>query len=269
MIFELITSDEVFKDPPAPKVLGQTQFENFLPYRHDYIVIGARPSIGKTSFALSYIISFLKENIGSTCLFVSCEMNKQQILLFLHRQGAWGVLEKSNLYICTPREMCVPALFTELEEFHSEHTPAIICIDHLHLLEYTKNFSNRFEEVRKISQAIKTLRDSCESRLLVLAQLNREGEKRGFPPYITDLKDSGSIEADADAVVLLDRPEVRAQAALDRADSTTTDAALGKHHSVVLEQSGKMNIYISKNRYGKTGVIRATFLPERLLVTNF
>ena len=269
MIFELITADEVFIDPPTPAVLGQTEFENFLPFRHDYIVICARPSIGKTSFALSYIVNFLKENIGSTCLFVSCEMNKQQILLFLHRQGAWAALEKSSLYICTPRGMCAPVMFEEIEKFHGRNRPAIICIDHLHLLEYKKDFNNRYEEVRKISDTLKKLRDSCECRLLVLAQLNREGEKRGFPPYITDLKDSGSIEADADAVVLLDRPEVRAQAALDRSDCNTTQAALSKHQAMLFDHKNKMNIYISKNRYGKTGVIRATFLPERLLVTNF
>jgi len=197
----------------------------------EMIVIASRPSVGKTAFALNlaFQIAFLQR---IPTLFFSLEMSREQIVTRLFSiatginsadlmTGALSDVDMEALYQAQKRFQSVPLFIDDtpamrIYEFHSkcrqmrsEHNVQIIIVDYLQLMRgnRTRN-ATRQEEVSSISQAIKQIAKEIEAPVIALAQLNRLVELRANKkPQLSDLRESGSIEQDADIVAFLYKPE--------------------------------------------------------------
>lgn len=228
-----------------------------------FIVIGARPSIGKTSLGLS-IVNHAAITEGKKTLFVSLEMTEVQdaMRLISIRSGVpfgevdQGALTKgnsskiqratreiaeSNMMIETQPGMALPELAGQVHSMARDGLELVV-IDYLGLLRYPQYSSgdNNYKEVSEISKGLKELALSTGIPVVAMAQLNRGNATASRPPKMSDLRDSGSIEQDADLVILLHRDDdVREQAA-----DSGTEAAL---------------CIVDKNRNGPTGRVHLEF----------
>jgi replicative DNA helicase len=197
----------------------------------EMIVIASRPSVGKTAFALNlaYQIAFIQK---IPTLFFSLEMSREQIVtrLFSIATGIGGSdlmtgslsdVDMEALYQAQKRYQSVPLFIDDtpamsIYEFHSkcrqmrsEHDIQIVIVDYLQLMRGSRlRNATRQEEVSAISQAIKQIAKEVEVPVIALAQLNRLVELRANKkPQLSDLRESGSIEQDADIVAFLYKPE--------------------------------------------------------------
>jgi replicative DNA helicase len=192
------------------------------------IVVAARPGIGKTAFQLNIARHVAVEKKLPTCVF-SLEMSKEELVdRLLVRQGlidAWklktgqlsdddftslseamGVLAEAPLYIDDTPGLTVTELRTKARRLQVDKGIRFIIVDYLQLMHGISR-ENRVQEVSEISQGLKNLARELKLPILALAQLNRQLEARGGKPRLSDLRESGSIEQDADVVMFLHRDD--------------------------------------------------------------
>ena len=241
--------------------------------KSDLIIIAARPSMGKTAFALSMMKRMAVDYRVPVAIF-SLEMSNQQLVQRLLvnvteisgeklRSGQllpheWEQLDSRSrqltgapIYVDDTPAITNFELRTKAQRLVREHGVQCIMIDYLQLMHARGiNINSRQEEVAAVSQSLKGLAKELNIPVIALAQLNREGEKReGFDakrPLLSDLRDSGSIEQDADIVCFIHRPEYYR---LDRDDH-------GK------DWRGKAMFIIAKHRNGSVGDITLDFQKE-------
>ena len=239
----------------------------------DLVIIAGRPAMGKTSFALS-----LAKNIASDAhipiAFFSLEMSNVQLVNRLisnvceiqgsHLQSGqlqpdeWDRLDKringlygAPLYVDDTPGLSVFELRTKARRLVREHGVKIIMIDYLQLMNANgMRFSSRQEEVSTISRSLKGLAKELDIPILALSQLNRGVESRegleGKRPQLSDLRESGAIEQDADMVLFVHRPE---------------------YYHIYQDDNGRdlhgmAQIIIAKHRKGATGDVLLTFRGE-------
>ena len=191
----------------------------------DMVVIGARPGIGKTTLGCG--IALNAALTGKNAVIFSLEMTSISLVhrmagshagvdMLRHSQGLSSEIEvhelSSALADLTDPETCrmwiasscytIPAIRAALIRFVSRHSVDLVVIDYLQLIETTGGARNRYEQISEISRQIKRL--ACEFRapVVILAQLNREMEKENRAPRPSDMRDSGSIEQDADLILM-------------------------------------------------------------------
>jgi replicative DNA helicase len=236
----------------------------------EMIVIAARPSMGKTALAMNIAEHVAVDN-GTPVGIFSLEMSSQQLVQRLLcsrarvnlqsvRNGFLGKAESSNLtkaagafmqskmYIDDTAGLSILELRAKSRRLMDRHGLGLIVIDYLQLLRSPskRGQENRQIEIAEISSGIKALAKELSIPIIVLAQLNRESEKRdGGKPRISDLRESGSIEQDADVVGLLVRSAYYAKDEEDKA-----------------EKGGEAELIIAKQRNGPTGEVPLTFLNE-------
>jgi len=192
------------------------------------IVLAARPGVGKTAFALNVARYVAVEEKLPTCVF-SLEMSKEELSdRLLVRQGlidAWklktgqlsdddftslseamGILAEAPLYIDDTPGLSVTELRTKARRLQVDKGIKFVVVDYLQLM-HGKNRENRVQEVSEISQGLKNLARELRIPILAVAQLNRQMEARGGRPRLSDLRESGSIEQDADVVMFLHRED--------------------------------------------------------------
>lgn len=269
---ELVTSDD-------PKSLfgHATGFNIMDSYtlglrRQDVFIVGARPSVGKTAFMNNIINHVCVDNNIPTLVF-SCEMSKEQIIsrqiyslarLPFHkltsRDGNRYIPSKSELirmreaavkiqnaplYIEDKGGITIEDLKTTARRHKRQYGIEFIAIDYLQLIRcFTKMAqSSKNAEVTEISAQIKALAKELDLPIVCLSQLNRAAGKGGRP-RMADLRDSGSIEQDADIIGLLHRYD----------------------YEGVTDRKGEAEINITKNRNGPTGVVELEWHPE---ITQF
>jgi replicative DNA helicase len=237
----------------------------------EMIVIAARPSMGKTSLAMNiaeHVVIEAKVPVGVFSLEMSAEslvlrmmcsvarVNLRQIrdgfmseADFPKLMTAAGKLSNSKLFIDASAGLSILQLRARARRMAQQHGIKLFVIDYLQLLHSTARRSqeNRQQEIAEISSGIKALAKELNVPVIVLAQLNREIEKdKNRKPRMSDLRESGSIEQDADLVGLLYKPN-----AGDDEDATSTaDEAEGI----------AVNLLIAKQRNGPTGDVSLTFL---------
>jgi replicative DNA helicase len=234
----------------------------------EMIVIAARPSMGKTSLAMNiaeHVALELKLPVG----VFSLEMSSQSLILrmmcsvarvnlrsiregfmteadFPKLMNAAGRLSAAKLHIDDTAGLSILQLRARARRLHQQHGIKLFVIDYLQLLNSTaaRAKENRQQEIADISSGIKALAKELNVPVIVLAQLNREIEKdKNRKPRMSDLRESGSIEQDADVVGLLYKP-----------DADDDEAA-------TVESDGlPVNLVIAKQRNGPTGDINLTFL---------
>ena len=243
--------------------------------KSDLIIIAARPAIGKTAFVLSmakYIavdnkipvalfnlemssVQLVKRLISNVCELPGEKLKNGQLEQFEWAQldERISVLENTPLFIDDTPSLSVFELRTKVRRLVREHDIKIIIIDYLQLMNASgMNFGNREQEVSTISRSLKMLAKELDIPIIALSQLNRAVELRknesgtnSKVPQLSDLRESGAIEQDADMVCFLHRPEVYGVMQDDNGDT-----------------KGIGYFIIAKHRNGPIGDVRIGFRGE-------
>ena len=196
----------------------------------DMVLIAARPSMGKTTFSLN-IAEHAALREGKSVVIFSLEMSKEQLAYKLLcseanvdmlklRTGnlddddweriarATGPLSKAKIYIDDTAGLSVMEMRSKCRKIKMEHGIDMILIDYLQLMSGSSGSESRQQEVSEISRSIKALAKEMECPVIALSQLSRAPEQRAdHRPMLSDLRESGSIEQDADVVMFLYRDE--------------------------------------------------------------
>jgi replicative DNA helicase len=266
--------DELHRDKGKLRGLstGYVDLDNLLGglQRSDLIVLAARPSMGKTSLALD-IMRNIAVNAKVPVGIFSLEMSQDQLVdrllssqsdvnLWKIRTGnlndedfekigqAMGELSESPIFIDDAAGSNIMEVRTKARRLHAEHNVGLIVVDYLQLME-GRNQENRVQEVSEISRALKLLAREINVPVLALSQLSRGVESRPDKvPQLSDLRESGSIEQDADVVMFIYREEM-----YKGKDARRPHIA---------------EIYIKKHRNGPTGQVDLYFDADKTSFKN-
>ena len=238
----------------------------------EMVVIAARPSMGKTSLAMNIAEHAAIEQRLPVGVF-SLEMTSESLVLrmlcsrsrvnlrnvregflaerdFPKLTGAAGKLAGAPLFIDDSSALSILQLRAKARRMAQQYGIKLFVIDYLQLLHSTsRRAENRQQEIADISSGIKSLAKELNVPVIVLSQLNREIEReKGRPPRLSDLRESGAIEQDADVVGLLYKP---------KAGGDDEDGG-----SAAEEDAVPVNLLIAKQRNGPTGDVNLTFLKS-------
>jgi replicative DNA helicase len=241
----------------------------------EMIVIAARPSVGKTSLAMNiceHVAVDMRQPVGVFSLEMTAESLVLRMLCSRSRvnlrsvregflaerdfpklTGTAGKLANAPLFIEDTSGLSILQLRAKARRMHNQYGIKLFVVDYLQLLHSTaRRAENRQQEIADISGGIKALAKELNVPVIVLSQLNREVERDRREPRLSDLRESGSIEQDADLVGLLYRPN---------AGNDEESPALA-HETDALP----INLLVAKQRNGPTGEVSLTFLRS---ITRF
>lgn len=242
----------------------------------DLIILAARPAVGKTSFAMNLAANAAK--IGSTVVLFSLEMSSVQITqriiaseaqVPLHRlrsgqlseadmlaivNAEAGLTAKNTLYIDDSPSLTITELRTKARRLFRDVKSGLIIVDYLQLMQPLIPRPNaRQVEVAEISRGLKVLAKELDVPLIALSQLSRSIDQRGDKrPMLSDLRESGSIEQDADIVMFLDRSTSEAEAESDKRPDL-----------------GEAELIVAKHRNGPTRDIKLAFNGDYTKFTDY
>jgi replicative DNA helicase len=238
----------------------------------DLIILAGRPSMGKTALAMNIAQHAALVNKVGVGIF-SLEMSHEQLVMRLLcsvgridsqriRTGkllpddwpkltrAVGMLENAPIYIDDTPAIDVLEMRAKVRRLATQHNIGMILVDYLQLMRGRSSSENRTQEISEISRALKAMAKELKIPVLALSQLNRGLESRTDKrPMMSDLRESGAIEQDADVICFIYRDEVYNKSA-DNPDK------------------GIAEIIIGKQRNGPTGTFKLTFLKEFTLFEN-
>ena len=256
---------------------GFTDLDNVLAglQKSDLIILAARPSVGKTTLALDIgrnVVTNTQESVG----IFSLEMSKEQLVdrllcseagvdLWKLRTGrlsdkgedndftrignAMGVLSEAKIYIDDSASANVMEIRTKARRLQAERGLGLIVLDYLQLME-GQNRENRVQEVSEISRNLKAIARELSVPVLALSQLSRSVESRDTHiPRLADLRESGSIEQDADVVLFIYREALYQQ-------------------DLPPDRINTADIFIAKHRNGPTGKIKLFFDEKNVTFRN-
>jgi replicative DNA helicase len=231
----------------------------------DLIILAARPSMGKTSLALN-IAQHVGLKTEMTVGIFSLEMSKEQLFMRMltseasidsHRlrtgflvESDWSklshaisTLAEANIYIDDTASIGLMAMRAKARRLQAERGLHLIVVDYLQLMQSAGRFDNRTQELGAISRSLKSLAKELHVPVLALSQLSRAPEARSdHRPMLSDLRESGALEQDADLVAMIFRADV--------------------YPDFKPEDEGVAEIIIAKQRNGPTGTIRLAFLKQ-------
>ena len=232
--------------------------------KSDLIIVAGRPSMGKTSFAMN-LAETAALNGGHSVAVFSMEMPGEQLALRMmsslgridsHRLRTgklddqdWprlissvNMLSKAKLFIDDTASLTPTDLRARTRRLKREHGLDLVIVDYLQLMQVSKSTENRATEISEISRSLKALAKELEVPIVALSQLNRSVEQRPDKrPVMSDLRESGSIEQDADVILFIYRDEVYNEDSADK---------------------GVAEIIIRKQRNGPIGTVRLSFLGQ-------
>ena len=242
----------------------------------DLVVVAGRPSMGKTAFALSCILNIAAQ--GIPVAFCSLEMSKEQIAMRaiatiarvdLHKMNQ-GYLNKNEKERCiraaetfndlsiwiddTPAQSIIH-LRNKIRLLQKKHDIQIVFIDYLQLVRTNNRHESREREVAEISGQLKALAKELNIPVVALSQLNRELEKRtNKRPVLSDLRESGAIEQDADLILFLYREEVYKRDKTDEKDKGVAEVIVGKHRNGKLG-TARLKYFAEFTRFANLSII--------------
>ncbi|MBE6067347.1 MULTISPECIES: replicative DNA helicase [unclassified Clostridium] len=232
--------------------------------RGDMVLIAARPSMGKTTFALN-LAEYAALREGKSVAVFSLEMSKEQLAYKLLcsqanvdmlklRTGnledkdwesiakASGPLSTARIFIDDTAGISVMEMRSKCRKLKIEHGIDLILIDYLQLMSGSRGNESRQQEVSEISRSIKALAKEMQCPVIALSQLSRAPEQRtDHRPMLSDLRESGSIEQDADLVMFLYRDE---------------------YYNKETEEKNVAECIIAKQRNGPTGTVKLAWLGQ-------
>jgi replicative DNA helicase len=240
----------------------------------DLVVVAARPSMGKTSLVLN-----MAQHVGTstdmTVGFFSLEMSKEQLFMRMltsearidaHRfrtghlsekdygklSHALGTLAEARVFIDDSASIGVLEMRAKARRLKAEHGLHLVIIDYLQLMQGRGRFESRQQEVSAISRSLKGLAKELSVPIIALSQLSRAPEGRTeHRPQLSDLRESGAIEQDADLVMFIYRPEVY------------------EKEETKPEDQGIAEIIVGKQRNGPIGTVRLSFLNQYTRFENY
>ena len=239
--------------------------------KSDMIVIAGRPSMGKTSFALNIAEHAVIKHNMHVAIF-SMEMPSEQLVMRMlsslgridqHKvrtgklddddwprlTSAVGILAETPLFIDDTPALSPMEVRARARRLKREHGLGLIIIDYLQLMQVTGTKENRTTEISEISRSLKAMAKELEVPVIALSQLNRSLEQRpNKRPVMSDLRESGAIEQDADLISFIYRDEVYNEDSPDK---------------------GTAEIIIGKQRNGPIGTVRLTFLGQYTRFENY
>lgn len=237
--------------------------------KSDLVIVAARPAMGKTSFVMNIALNAALEAGKSVGVF-SLEMSKEQLFLrmltsearvdahrfrggFLGEQdyerlnGAFARLHDAKVFIDDTASAGILEMRAKSRRLKLEHGLDMLVIDYLQLMQGRGRFDNRQQELASISRSLKILAKELEIPILALSQLSRATETRSdHRPQLSDLRESGALEQDADVVMFIYREEVYAVSDEEKRP----------------EVEGMAEIIIGKQRNGPIGSVPLAFLKQ-------
>jgi len=234
----------------------------------DLIIVAARPSMGKTSLVLNIAQHVGTKTDLSVGLF-SLEMSKEQLFLRLltsearidaHRlrggflgerdwgrlSEAIGTLSEAKIFIDDTPSIGVLEMRAKCRRLKAEHGLHMVVVDYIQLMQGRGRFENRTLELASISRSMKGLAKELNVPLVVLSQLSRAPESRSdHRPQLSDLRESGALEQDADVVVFIYREDL-----------------YGDRNQPAADTQGVAELIIGKQRNGPTGIVKLAFIRE-------
>jgi replicative DNA helicase len=234
----------------------------------DLVIVAARPSMGKTSLVLN-IAQHVGTKTDKTVGLFSLEMSKEQLFLRMltaearidaqrMRRGylgerdwgrlsqAIGTLSDAKIFIDDSPSIGVLEMRAKCRRLAAEHDLDLVIVDYIQLMQGRGRFENRTLELGSISRSLKGLAKELRVPVVVLSQLSRAPESRSdHKPQLSDLRESGALEQDADVVIFIYRQDMYA----DKSDPPA-------------EGEGVAELIIGKQRNGPTGTVKLAFIRE-------
>jgi len=242
--------------------------------KSDLVIIAGRPAMGKTAFALSlakniavdqkipmafFSLEMTSVQLANRLMANNCQIEGHKLLSGQLKRDDWDRLDKhlnslleAPLYIDDTEGIPVMELRTKIRRLVKEHHIELVMVDYLQLMTASgMRYNNRQEEISLISRALKGMAKEFNIPIIALSQLNRGVDTREGPegkrPRLSDLRESGAIEQDADMVIFLHRPEYY---------------GLPQSEDGSIDYRGKAEVIISKHRKGAVGIIMMDFKGE-------
>ena len=242
--------------------------------RSDLIIIAGRPSMGKTSLALNiarnaavdqgacvalFSVEMAREPLVFRLLSSESGVNLKQIRLGLHSEkdekgimDATGILSEAPIYIDDSPQLRVVEMRSKARRLHYEHGINLIIVDYLQLMQGDGRGENRVQEISFISRSLKGIARDLDVPVIAVSQLSRAVEWRAsHRPQLSDLRESGSIEQDADIVVFVNREEL-----YYASQREWEEQHQGENYPPPAE------IIVAKHRNGPTGQRNLRFIPK-------
>lgn len=249
-------------------------------YGGDLTIVAARPSMGKTSLVLKFALNVARKVPDQNVAIFSLEMSGKQLarrLVSMQSQISSNVLKKSDLGIDTYKKLAdaceylydLPIHIDESSDISGlemrgkcrrlkrEGGLSLVIVDYLQLMRGSKRTENRVQEISEIARSLKALAKELDVPVIALSQLNRAVENReNKRPQLADIRESGSIEAEADLVMFIYRDNYY------KARENPDEADLDPDRTEVAE------IIIGKHRNGPIGTVEVAFQPRFALFEN-
>ncbi len=275
--------DQYFEPPPAPEeglariahvYTGFHGLDEFLGglQRSDLIILAGRTSMGKTSLALNmarnaaldqgacvaiFSLEMSRESLVQRLISGEAEVNSRSLRLGQNTEDeeqrimeAQGTLSSASIYIDDSPQLRVVEMRSKARRLHYEHPLDLIVVDYLQLLVGEGRSENRVQELSFITRSLKGLARELNVPVIALSQLSRAVEGRTTHiPQLSDLRESGSIEQDADIVLFIHREEAYYK----------TQEEWDREHLGEDFPHGVADIFIAKHRNGPTGAVKVRF----------
>jgi replicative DNA helicase len=241
-------------------------------YGGDFVIVAARPSMGKTSLVLNFALNVARKNVGSVAVF-SLEMGGNQLvrrMVSMMSGVSMGALKKTNLgtdeyqkladacealysmpiFIDDSSDTSSMEMRGKCRRLKQESGLALVVVDYLQLMRSSKRTENRVQEISEIARSLKALAKELQVPVIALSQLNRSVESREDKrPQLSDIRESGSIEAEADIVMMIYR------------DAYYKAKEAHSEETYEPDRVEEAEIIIAKHRNGPTGKVLLGFQP--------
>ncbi len=237
----------------------------------DLIVIAARPSMGKTSLALN-IADYVAVEEGIPVAIFSLEMSAQELTkrmlcsrarvnsqklkssfkdddVWQRLSDAAGELTSASIFIDDSASIGVMDLRSKIRRLKSQHDIGLVIIDYIQLMASDRQHETRAQEIAYISRGLKALGRDFRIPVIAVSQLSREPEKHNREPILSDLRESGAIEQDADLIIFIHRKQIYDQ------DNE--------------ELKGRADVKVAKHRNGPVGPVKLTFQDQYTRFLNY
>ncbi len=237
----------------------------------DLIVIAARPSMGKTSLALNiadyvaveqgipvaiFSLEMSAQEVARRMLCSRARVNSQKLKSSFHDDELWerlseaaGDLASASIFIDDSADIGIMELRSKLRRLKSQHDIGLVIVDYIQLMSSDRRLENRVQEIAAISRGLKVIGRDFNIPVIAVSQLSREPEKHNREPILSDLRESGAIEQDADLIIFIHRKEVY---------DPDND-----------EYKGRADVKVAKHRNGPIGPVRLTFQAQYARFLNY